>query len=94
LRKYQISIYIYKQLTDFGGPFTSKSIQATSNPVHHSSLETSFKKGRIAFTALSAVEAKVRSITILLGGVDLDIFVEPAKKEQEFSKTRQQIISD
>jgi hypothetical protein len=55
-----------RQLTDFGGPLSSKLIQAASKPVHHSSSESSCKKGRIAFTALSAVVAKARSITMIL----------------------------
>ena len=68
LRTYQINIS--KELTDFSGPLASKLIQAVSKPVHQSVSESSFKKGRIAFTALSAVVYKERS-TMLLGVVGL-----------------------
>lgn len=63
-KTYQITIL--RQLTVFNGPWSSKLIQAASKPVHQSSLESSCKKGRIAFTALSAVVANVRTITMIL----------------------------
>jgi hypothetical protein len=66
---------------------TSKSIQAASKPVHQSSSESSLKKGRIAFTALSSMVGKARSIAMLLrvvGEGELPvIFVVPAEDEQE-----------
>ena len=67
---------------------TSNLIQAASKRVHHSSLESSFRKGRIAFTALSAVVAtgKAISISMLLGVVEgevPDTFVAPATAEDE-----------
>jgi hypothetical protein len=86
LRTYQINVYInLKELTDFGGTLPSKLIQATSKPIHHSASESSFKKGRITFTALLAVVEKERSITMLLGVVDEgdlevpDTFAGPAR---------------
>jgi len=49
-------------------------------------LESSFKKGRIAFTALSAVVDKERSSMVLLGVGDdrevPDIFIRPARDAQ------------
>ena len=48
----------------------SKLIHHASKRFHHSSLESSFKKGRIAFTALSVVVSKVISFVMLSRVVD------------------------
>ena len=56
------SLKKYKKITDLGGPLTSKLIQDSSKRFHHPSLEISFRKGRITFTALSAVVSKARSV--------------------------------
>jgi hypothetical protein len=58
------------ELTDFGGPSPSKLIQASSKQVHHSTSESSFKKGIIAFTDLSAIVDKARSFMVLFCIVD------------------------
>jgi hypothetical protein len=58
-----------KGLTDFGAPLTSKFTQVSSKTVHHLSFESPSKKGRIAFTALSAV-GKIRSIAMFLEVVE------------------------
>ena len=65
-RTYQINIS--KELTNFSGPSASNLILAASKPVHQLVSESSFKKGRITFTALSAVVDKERC-TMLLGVV-------------------------
>jgi hypothetical protein len=93
LRTYQINIKT--KLTDLGGPLTSKVIQAASKAVHHSSLESSLKKGRIAFTALSAVVARSAMLSEVVDkGEVADIFVGAAKEEQELNKETLNIITD
>ena len=62
-------------------------MQAVSKPVHHSATESSFKKGRITFTALLTVVDKARSIVMLLGVVEKKVpdtvFDRPARDAQE-----------
>ena len=81
----------------------SKLTQASNKAVHHLSFESSFKKGRIAFTALSAEVAKISSIAmfseVVDGGRVPDISIIPAKDEQELNyffgkKRKRNIISN